>query len=483
MKRKTKMMISALSAMLLMVLAVTIVSFSLAGNNDESEVFDDPLLYAEGDQTEKTNIDYIIENSYVTEDNVGEDEADGSEGDPYYRIVEIGSGSASALQTMCNGDVSAFAEYVINGNKTIEQDMKEKTIVYSYYNASTITKDSPELETIARADFIYVSCDPTNQYTVTNDLGEDLYNFLKNTYLTQRKPLVIDSPEKTKELAGETQGNKVSMSKLATDVFATKGSRYYTFAWDKSKQTAEQFLRHQNGSLYLGINGSRKTGNWTATYLYNNETRFNAAKMLVISPKPALANDSEYITADAYPMAHAFLATDAGNGNDVSGGGDYRITVDDEEGNAIKVYGIAPQILGVYGYNGKYVTPNHMMVDTYQLQTATADELLDYDFDKYDMIVIEDGLGSVQISPELYRKFSAAMIGNVTIVYGSDMVVSGSGSGSGNTEVDTKSTNYRELFYTVANSKDVPTRTNVMVTNRQEFEAIATSNNAETCKV
>ena len=78
MKRKTKMMISALSAMLLMVLAVTIVSFSLAGNNDESEVFDDPLLYAEGDQTEKTNIDYIIENSYVTEDNVGEDEADGS---------------------------------------------------------------------------------------------------------------------------------------------------------------------------------------------------------------------------------------------------------------------------------------------------------------------------------------------------------------------------------------------------------------------
>lgn len=209
MKRKTKMLISALSVMLVMVLAVTIVSFSRAGNNDESEISDEQLFYAEGDQTEKTNIDHIIENSYVTEDNVGEDEADGSEGDPYYRIVEIGSGSASALQTMCNGDISAFAQYVINGNKTIEQDMKEKTIVYSYYNASTITKDSPELQAIAGADFIYVSCDPANQYTVTNDLGEDLYNFLKNTYLTQKKPLVIDSPEKTKELGGGSQTNTV----------------------------------------------------------------------------------------------------------------------------------------------------------------------------------------------------------------------------------------------------------------------------------
>lgn len=483
MKRKTKMMISALSAMLVMVLAVTIVSFSLAGNNDESEAFDEPLLYAEGDQTEKTNIDYIIENSYVTEDNVGEDEADGSEGDPYYRIVEIGSGSSSALQTMCNGDVSAFATYVINGNKTIEQDMKEKTIVYSYYNASTITKDSPELEAIARADFIYVSCDPTNQYTVTNDLGEDLYNFLKNTYLTQRKPLVIDSPEKTKELAGETQGNKVYMSTLATKVFGPKGSRYYTFAWDKFNQpTAEQFLRHQNGSLYLGINGTRKTGNWIRLYLNDQDIDgFSASRMLVISPNANPTEnvhpdtDGETITGADYPMAWELLGVADGNP---------AFPYDDADGDKHYAFGIAGTTMQNYGYNSKYVIPNGMIVDTYQLQPGTADGLLDYDFDKYDMIVIEDGLRNVEISPELYKKFSAAMIGNVTIVYGSDMNLgSGSGSGSGNTEIDTKSTNYRELFYTVANSKDVPTRTNVMVTNRQEFEAIATSNNAETCKV
>ncbi len=476
MKRKTKMLISALSVMLVMVLAVTIVSFSRAGNNDESEISDEQLFYAEGDQTEKTNIDHIIENSYVTEDNVGEDEADGSEGDPYYRIVEIGSGSASALQTMCNGDISAFAQYVINGNKTIEQDMKEKTIVYSYYNASTITKDSPELQAIAGADFIYVSCDPANQYTVTNDLGEDLYNFLKNTYLTQKKPLVIDSPEKTKELGGGSQTNTVPMSKLATDVFAAKGSRYYTFAWDQTKQTtAEQFFRHQNGSLYLGINGTKKSGNWIDCYVdLDHENRTRVSKMLVISSKGATAEAATVTSAD-YPMAYDLLELSDIESTMLL----YDVADPDRQYHG---YAIPSKSIYDYGYNTKYTDkPSAMIVDTYKLQPDDT-ELLNVDFDQYDMIVVEAGLENVQITPELYRKFSAAMIGNVSIVYNKSMVTS-SGSSGGDTEIDTKSTNYRELFYTVANSKDIATRTNVMVTNRQEFESIATSNNAETCKV
>lgn len=484
MKRKTKMVISALSVMLVMVLAVTIVSFSLAGNNgdgDNAENSDEQLLYAMGDEG-NTNIDNIIENSHLEETEAD----DGSAVDPYYRIVEIGSGSASALQTMCNGDVNDFMQYVINGNKSahIDVDMKDKTLLYSYYDASTVMKDSAELAAIARADFIYVSCDPNEQYSVTNDLGEDLYNFLKNTYLTQKKPLIIDSPEKTKELGGEGDAKEPTMTELATKVFATKGSRYYTNSWDSSI-SAYDYVRHQRGSLYLGINGDRRSSKWVRLPGEADGENNQMAKALVIS---ALAHDTVDLTDN--PMANA-LFTYADDANGITAPVLVTDGKEDEAGNTYEtVYdlkkdasgNVVTTLLARYGYNNRYVVPDFMSVEEASLEDIDAN-LDAYDFSAYDIIIIENDVASLNISADLYKKFSSAMIGNVTIVYDKAMISTSTGGGTTGGDVDMRSTNYRELFYTVANTKDVSLRTNVMVTNRQEFESIATSKSAETCKV
>lgn len=481
MKRKTKMIISALSVMLVMVLAVTIVSFSLAGNNgdgDNAENSDEQLLYAMGDEG-NTNIDNIIENSHLEETEAD----DGSAVDPYYRIVEIGSGSASALQTMCNDDVNDFMKYVINGNKSahIDKDMKDKTLLYSYYDASTVMKDSAELAAIARADFIYVSCDPNEQYSVTNDLGEDLYNFLKNTYLTQKKPLIIDSPEKTKELGGEGDAKEPTMTELATKVFAAKGSRYYTNSWDNSI-SAYDYLRHQSGSLYLGINGDRRSSKWIG--ITDGSDRKQMAKTLVISASADATVDlSNNVMANKLFTygEDTFTAPVAVTGGKTDDDGNTYETVydlkKDASGNADVI-----TLLARYGYNNRYVVPDYMSVEEASLSDIN-DNPDNYDFSAYDIIIIENDVASLKISTDLYKKFSSAMIGNVTIIYDKVMISTSTGGGTTGGDVDMRSTNYRELFYTVANTKDVSLRTNVMVTNRQELDSIATSKSAETCKV
>ncbi|MBO5426103.1 MAG: hypothetical protein J6A25_11385, partial [Lachnospiraceae bacterium] len=62
MKRNKKLTILALSVMLVMTLAATVISFSLANlNNNKSNGIDDtPVTLAEGDDGVLTNIDYII---------------------------------------------------------------------------------------------------------------------------------------------------------------------------------------------------------------------------------------------------------------------------------------------------------------------------------------------------------------------------------------------------------------------------------------
>lgn len=488
MKRKTKMMISVLSAMLVMVLAVTIVSFSLAGNNDESEVSDELILYAAGD-TSLTIIDRIILNSIDGEDKEYKIVEIGSTASPSYTTLPDGT-NVSYMGALANGSESDFKQYVIDSHKSdadeiIDKVMAADTIKYTYYYVSDITED--DLEDISSADLIYVSNDPTDPYTAgSKDFSEELYSAILHTYTSnKKKPLIIDSPIDT-AIIGGTQTNTVPMSKLAHDVFAPKGSRYYTFAWDTNNQNAEQFLRHQNGSLYLGINGTRKTGNWSNLILHagGNSYRFNAAKVLVISPNANSnydynANDyydhNKIIKSTDFPMAGALLDLD-----DSVDGGNYCFQAEDDDGNEYPYYGIAQILMYDYGYNAKYDRPTGILVDTYQLQTGDT-ELVNINFDQYDMIVIEDGLETVQITPELYRKFSAAMIGNVSIVYNSKMDT-GSGSGSGSGGFDPTASNYNKLFSMIASSKGESLMSNVMVTNRDDFGVIALSKSAATCK-
>ncbi len=483
MKRKTKILVSALSVMLVMVLAVTIVSFSLASRQNEPEMQDTTLMADAADDTNMTMVDRIIENSNLDED----------ANDPYYHIVEIGSSASPSMATLPDGSkksyleylaymdadgVSAFKNYVIDGNKTIEQLMKEGRIDYKYYHVTSVT--AADIETIAEADLIYVSNDPNNMFAAgTNDLSEDLYSALLHTYVNNKqRPMIIDNPIETEKINGTQQ--RPTMGKLGKDVFEAKGSRYYTFAWDTSKNAldaagTENFLSHKNGSLYLGINGNNKVSNWTQVVAGDATpgdaaTSLNMAKVLIIAPTA----DSDYTNN---PHANA-LFTGFGAAE----------TVKDATGTEYDVYRLYNTVDGERvdtlfyssAYNSRYTSkPDVVTVEECTLTDLDAN-LDSYDFDKYDMIIMESGLTSTSISTDLYRKFSAAMLANVTIIYNSGMK-SGSAN-TGNDDFDATASKYNMLYATVASTSGVSKKPNVMVTNAEDFGVIAQSNSAATCK-
>ncbi|MCM1273351.1 MAG: DUF5057 domain-containing protein [Clostridium sp.] len=521
MKNKTKIMISALSVMLVMVLAVTIVSFSRASRQDEPEIQDVTLMADAADNANMTIVDRIIENSNLKADEDGDGE---NENDPYYHIVEIGSSASHSmaptgtksyldfLSQMDDEGVSAFKSYVIDGNKTIEQLMKEGRIDYKYYQVTSIT--AADIETIADADLIYVSNDPKNMYTAgTNDLSEDLYSALLHTYVNNKqRPLIIDNPIETQNISGE-QDTTVPFGDLVKNVFNAKGSRYYTFAWDTSKNAAdaagaENFLSHKNGSLYLGINGDNKAGHWIPVTIGdaaadatteeattedasssdastdatteeaggNTEAVYNMATVLIISTR-------ETATHTDNPLANA-LFTGFGNSQTVMGAAGtsyagvsyanvYRLYADDAAKTPTLFYNKA--------YNTRYPSrPDFVQVTETTLATLDAN-VADIDLDQYDMIIMESGMRSTRISADLYRKFSAAMLANVTMVYNSDNASSGS-TNTGNEDFDATASKYNMLYSTVASTSGVSKKPNVMVTNAEDFGVIAQSNSAATCK-
>ena len=248
MKRKTKILISALSVMFVAAIAVAIASFSFAGNGDEDGLLENGEIIADASQNvdTKTIIDYIIDNSNSEDPEV----------DKIYHIAEISSSSASSLETFVSSN--GFKDYVIDGNRTIEQAMADGCIEYKCFGGN-VTSDA-DLAYISKADFIYVSNDSASKFTKDNDMSEKLYDLLHTYAVGDFKPLVIDSPNAT-TVDPSTSKN---MKDLASSVFGPNEKYYYTFKW-ASNLSADQYLQHAGGSLYLGINGqTQKTnGAWT----------------------------------------------------------------------------------------------------------------------------------------------------------------------------------------------------------------------------
>ena len=169
MKRNLKIMISALSVMLLMAIAVTVLTFSYANNQDPAgEITDEGEIILADLSDEYTNIDNIIYNSYAT----------GTDANPIYRIVEIGSSSKpSSLEDFVSS--KGFEEFLLNAHATLGKEMNANCIEYKYFAAASVTDESKDaLKYISNADFIYVSHDASSEYGTGNDICEELYNIL-----------------------------------------------------------------------------------------------------------------------------------------------------------------------------------------------------------------------------------------------------------------------------------------------------------------
>ncbi|MBE5932050.1 MAG: hypothetical protein E7263_01335, partial [Lachnospiraceae bacterium] len=408
MKRNLKVTISALAVMLVMALTVTVVSFSLADNENKGELVDEAAFVAAAVDT-NTNIDNIIENSYMT----------GEGADPIYRIVEIGSGNPSSLKALVEN--GGFENFVINGNTTLDSItitdaegleseipaiMNAECITYEFFKASDV-EDSNEtaLAAISKADFIYVSNDSSSPYSTSNDMGEELYNILHTYAVGDYKPFIIDdigdSDSSGNGGEGGNVGNTYSMSGLVTNVFDKTGKRYYTFKWNTATHTAEEFLTHVNGSPYLGINGDKKADRWTKVTAKANITdgvlaedavKYDMAEVLVISNGTQSMAPAIFADFDA-PLTDVVDLT----GADMTG----------------EIYDIktGDKLLYRNGYNARYDRPEYVRVTEVLIS-----DLADVSLDSYDLVIIEPDC-NVEITDAVYKKFAAAMYGSVNMIY------------------------------------------------------------------
>jgi len=476
-KRNLKVTISALAVMLVMALTVTVVSFSLADNENKGELVDEAAFVAAAVDT-NTNIDNIIENSYMT----------GEGADPIYRIVEIGSGNPSSLKALVEN--GGFENFVINGNTTLDSItitdaegleseipaiMNAECITYEFFKASDV-EDSNEtaLAAISKADFIYVSNDSSSPYSTSNDMGEELYNILHTYAVGDYKPFIIDdigdSDSSGNGGEGGNVGNTYSMSGLVTNVFDKTGKRYYTFKWNTATHTAEEFLTHVNGSPYLGINGDKKADRWTKVTAKANITdgvlaedavKYDMAEVLVISNGTQSMAPAIFADFDA-PLTDVVDLT----GADMTG----------------EIYDIktGDKLLYRNGYNARYDRPEYVRVTEVLIS-----DLADVSLDSYDLVIIEPDC-NVEITDAVYKKFAAAMYGSVNMIYPASLSTGTStdpGTSGPVGGFEQQETNYSELFYMVATTDRQARFENIMITNKTEFDVIATSNSSATCKV
>lgn len=466
MKRNFKIMISALSVMFIMAIAVTILTFSYANNDDvNGEITDEgQIILADYDiADEYTNIDNIIMNSKATY----------TDADPIYRIVEIGSSDTpSTLKDFVES--KGFEELVLNSHATIDDVMEADCIEYNYFSASSVTNDSADaLSVISNADFIYVSHDITSEYSASNDLCEELYNILHTYAVGSYKPLVIDSPaaKASSGNGGNTNpstGQPYSMGSLAGDVFAPTGKYYNTFAWDQTL-SAEDFLAHKSGSMYLGINGTQKSKtNWVT--LIDDETNpeepadYKMAKFLTISASGSSTMTDKLLDSTKI-IDNTTTKLKYGDGSPLTG----------------VVYDIKDTLVATSAYNRRYNVPDYVELTKVSLADLSTSDI---SFDEYDMIIIESDCAGSAITADLYKKFSAAMLGNLTIVYDKAME-SATTTTPDEPEMPsiTNSSNYLELYYMVATSSNMSRYQNVMITDREQFSIITSSNSAATAKV
>ena len=450
MKRKTKILISALSVMLVAAIGVAIASFSLAGKDEPLAESTQLVANANENMDTKTIIDYIIENSNSEDDDV----------DKVYHIAEVSSsGTASNLEAFAAG---GFKDYVIDGHRTIADLMAEGCIDYRCMKGNTT--DSEDIEFLNKADLIYVSNDASSKFVTGNDLSEDVYDLIHTYALGKYQPLIIDRPDAKKI---DNPADVKTTNTLASKVFLPNEKVYYTYKWTDGLSAAD-YLGHKSGSLYLGINGTaqKKSGVWSSVYEVNPTTdtsaeAFSVARILTISASGTSTAKTDAILTGCTPKTELYNEA----GENIAAAGKY-YSLD------------ATSALSISGYNGRYARPSYIKSESVKLEDVAGEAVVLTD---YDMVILEDDCINQTIAGDVYTKLAKAMYAKVHIVYSAAM-----GTVDATTPdvpSDLNQNNYSKLYYLVASTDNVAKTENVMVTTREEFGVITSATDAASAKV
>lgn len=469
MKKNKKILISLISLVFVVAVAVTSITFTLAGNKNNSAPTPGVTTNSV-DVGSKTVIDYIIQNS------------NNDSGKPY-RVIEIGpkaESSATAFENFVLG--GSLKNNVFNANSTTDALFSDANgkIEYKYYSTTTINTASkvvPDGKTtspyedilayIAGADFVYIS-NASTTYDPSNgtDICEDLYDILHTYSVGSYKPLVIENPNSsvTPDVPGVS--DTTTFGNLACDQLRANGTSYKAYEWPTGMPVVD-YLKGAlgSGSRYSGINGTTRQSSWTK---FNDGTEDKyVAKFLVVS-----ASGSSWGAGNDFEIAENLSNYHSTPVNlDTYGitGGNIIVVDKDYDDNLV--------------YKNRYERPDYVQFEEISLSNFNTS----LNTDKYDMIIFEDDLKTIQLGPTdtWYTKTIEVMKGNKQIVFTEGVVGASSGSGSGGSgESGTVSndSNYKELYYMVATNDAVSRYVNVMVTSKSDFNIIIKSNSDDTCR-
>lgn len=470
-----------------------------------------------------TNIDYIIENArdttLVPDPTTGYDES-------VYHIVEISSGSLSLLDKFSelnetdltnadtNDDYAAFRRVVLTLNRSSAQpnEMPVDKIEYIGFSTADLnanqTNADAAISAIVNADFLYVSIDPNSVYDNANhtDIPSDVKTALNRYATTLKKPIIIDSPTKTKRDQGESFSSFNTLGKT----FYENGISYNTFFWGP-KDTAStlysvaDLFDRTSGSVFMPINGNIVRSNWVNTYeqvtdangtfIYKqydgpnpqNANTYNVARILSITASSTdatpLADKIKASSGDATPVqivdGTAVIAseTDGTPISDVNGRqayvgtlktvDAYKITTTNPLNNAYKTYAERPD----------YVVFDKIKYNK-DTTVLTVDEL-----SKYDIIILEDSLAGQPIadgSDTTTNKndlltFISLMYKNQHIIYSRNMIPTGNGEQSERYNA----VNFNDLYDRLVDENDNRRLDSVLVCSRKEMNETYANKDAD----
>lgn len=500
MKKNLKLTITALSVLLVMAIATTVASFSKA--DEPTKV--NPLAGAAGDELEQgthsTNVDYIIMNANDTTGNV----------DSKYHIVEIYADKPSGFGDFTKIDSETktddFSKYVLEGNKSLENllSMDPAMIDYQSFKASEVGEgdlvnpDDPGnkvLETISRADLIYVS-NIGDKFSATNDIGEELYNLLHVYAVGDYKPLIIDSPNASTGGGSSSAGNSgttnastnATINNVVNDYFATQGVYYNTYEWDASKSAAT-FLRGTiKDTYYVGINSRDAQKKWFSIYEEPSEDLSDDQK-----------NNPDYLVSYGKVAKVLVVSGDSQPGRMYSelfnATTDFVGDVYYNDGTETLPYipdGVLLQLGNDTQFKNAYSSRYRYRPDYAEVVTMSIDDIATGNIDGYDLVILESSCSNVKVGSAAYDRMAAAMKSNMYIIYDKALATvaqqdasSGAGAsdaGSGDVQTSEKVTNYQELYNMVATKDGLARTVNILPTSSSAMSMIMNSKSAAICK-
>lgn len=417
---KKRVILSTIAILLVMFAAVSVVSYSIAnlGHGDEIVQNQTKNLGADNNTSNYiTNIDLII------------DAANSKDAESYasFNIVEIKPKSAEQQDSKLGTYVSTdgFADNVLTAFKsTTANSMPKGSVTYNsivvdtnillttpweYEKIVATGKKTAEEDTfktekkiikgtvqdvLDQADLIYLSSPLYTSYDGDNNLTEDVYNYL-HYYASSNKPIIVDFVD-----SSSTADASKTMSGLVNKI-RYNYYKFHTFEWNTSSVSAINFFSSK-GSYYLKLNANKKATTGKVLVLANTDTpgEGSMTKMMQDATADKIIENAYYGLDENKPTDLQYTVLNISNG-------------------------------------------------------LTLDNLANVE-STYDFILLENGIGDVTISADVFNRLRALSESSRHIIFDSRLATATSGS------VGATRNNYLKLLQQLVSDKGVEQQTNVL---------------------